>query len=432
MKKKEEFLKEAYRPLSESGVGGISGLEQLNHPGWVGLDRFERELMYGLADPAHEAKLRNIRVQTILTDLMNTDPYLKDKDPEEVIDAMNDIMEINPDLHKNKPMLRLALRQYLESGGMDIPTLGVLSEFGKEERERKSREKGQRESAAQQFASQQESARQADEKLRSEEMRANNELELKKKEYELKEKEFAKKYPELEEHKGLVRRLVSMGMSLGEIAHNIRHPLQATNEAFTREWTREQRKRNLDRNEEDTELSKREAEQRGAHNNLMRAILDEGKLNIDIRNMPQDEATYQQEKTMKQRRTDQEFNDLDAELQTKHNQTLINANSAAQNRFISDVEATQFNDPTYQDALTNQIKSKANIFKAQNTTTKLARNEEMDTWNRNMQYTTNRRKWLNDKMNATTEAANDALKNQKTVNTFRKMFKTTRSIKNGY
>lgn len=146
--KKKVITKEAYIPRSVFGVGNISGLEALNHPGWVGLDQFERDLMYGLADPAHEAELRRIRVQSLLTDLMNTDPYLKEKDPEEVIDALNDILEINPDIHKTKPMLRVALRQYMESGGMDIPTLGVLSEYGKENRERLLKEKDLNENLA--------------------------------------------------------------------------------------------------------------------------------------------------------------------------------------------------------------------------------------------------------------------------------------------
>ena len=178
-KKKRELsrVKQAYIPRSASGIGGITGLEAINHPGWVGLDRFERELMYGLADPAHEAELRRIRVQSILVDLLNTDPYLKEKDPEEVLDAMNEILELNPDIHKSKAMLRVALRQFMESGGMDIPTLGVVSEFGKEERQRKSQEKTQRENAAAQFASQIESARQADEKLRSEEERSREDRE---------------------------------------------------------------------------------------------------------------------------------------------------------------------------------------------------------------------------------------------------------------
>ena len=139
--KEASINKVAYVPKSVVGAGHISGLEALNHPSWIGLDQFERDLMYGLADPAHEAELRRIRVQSLLTDLMNTDPYLKEKDPEEVVDALNDILEINPGIHKTKPMLRVALRQYMESGGMDIPTLGVVSEFGKEERERKTKER---------------------------------------------------------------------------------------------------------------------------------------------------------------------------------------------------------------------------------------------------------------------------------------------------
>ena len=145
-KKKKSFFKQAYTPISADPHTGMTGLELMNHPGWNGLDRFERELMYSLADPAQEAELRKIRVQTILIDLMNTDPYLKDKDPEEVISAVNEILEVNPDLHNNKPMLRIALRQYMESGGMDIPTLNLVSEYGEKERDRKAKERSERES----------------------------------------------------------------------------------------------------------------------------------------------------------------------------------------------------------------------------------------------------------------------------------------------
>lgn len=150
--RKKKIIKQAYTPLSADPTSGMTGLEMINHPGWKGLDRFERELMYSLADPTYEAKLRNIHVQTLLTDLMNTDPYLKEKDPEEVIDAVNEILEINPDLHRSKAMLRVALRQYLESGGMDIPTIGLVSEFGKEDRDRKSREANERANRANQEA----------------------------------------------------------------------------------------------------------------------------------------------------------------------------------------------------------------------------------------------------------------------------------------
>lgn len=151
--RKKKIIKKAYTPLSADPHSGMTGLEMINHPGWKGLDRFERELMYSLADPAHEAKLRNIHVQTLLADLLNTDPYLKDKDPEEVIDAVNEILEVNPDLHRSKAMLRVALRQYMESGGMDIPTLGLLSDYGKEERERRSKEESERSNRASQEAS---------------------------------------------------------------------------------------------------------------------------------------------------------------------------------------------------------------------------------------------------------------------------------------
>ena len=161
----------------------------------------------------------------------------------EVLDAMNDIMEINPDLHKNKPMLRLALRQYLESGGMDIPTLGVLSEFGKEERERKARERDQAISTAQQQAAQLQSEIEAKRRLESEERRAKEENETKllisKQEIEAKEKlEKAKRkhekelekirHPEAEKKKKRFARRVADALADTSTALDmVRHPWQA-------------------------------------------------------------------------------------------------------------------------------------------------------------------------------------------------------------
>ena len=151
--RKKKIIKKAYIPLSSDPYSGMTGLEMLNHPSWKGLDRFERELMYSLADPSHEAKIRNIRVQTLLADLLNTDPYLKEKNPEEVINAINEILEVNPDLHRSKAMLRVALRQYMESGGMDIPTLGMLHDYGKEDRDRRREEASDRAERSSQEAS---------------------------------------------------------------------------------------------------------------------------------------------------------------------------------------------------------------------------------------------------------------------------------------
>ena len=87
--------------------------------------------MRSMDDPEHEAKLRDIAVSANLTDLINTDEYLSDKDPEEVIDAYNELMEIAPEIHNKKPLLRAALRQYMESGGIDVQSLGLIGDIGR-------------------------------------------------------------------------------------------------------------------------------------------------------------------------------------------------------------------------------------------------------------------------------------------------------------
>ncbi len=158
-RKKKDYQRSLYEKrerLQKSAIAnpftGISGLDNMINPTWSGLNPYEYDLMRGLNDPMHEARLRKIRVQSILTDLMNTDDYLKEKDPEEVLDAANDILEINKSLHNNKPLLRAALRQYLESDGLDIPTLGLVSDLGSKQRDAEARARESRNSMINQNA----------------------------------------------------------------------------------------------------------------------------------------------------------------------------------------------------------------------------------------------------------------------------------------
>ena len=97
--------------------------------------------MRALDDPEQEAKLRDIAVTANITDLINTDEYLSDKDPEEVIDAYNELMEIAPEIHNKKPLLRAALRQYMESGGIDVQSLGLIGDAGRKAESRRDDEK---------------------------------------------------------------------------------------------------------------------------------------------------------------------------------------------------------------------------------------------------------------------------------------------------
>lgn len=115
----------------------VSGLEALVRPQWRDLNTYEHNIMRSLDDPDHEAKLRDIAVESNITDLINTDEYLSDKDPEEVIDAYNELMEIAPEIHNKKPLLRAALRQYMESGGIDVQSLGLIGDIGRKTESRR-------------------------------------------------------------------------------------------------------------------------------------------------------------------------------------------------------------------------------------------------------------------------------------------------------
>lgn len=119
----------------------LSGLEALVRPQWRDLNPYEHNIMRSLDDPEQDAKIRDITVKTNLIDLINTDEYLSDQDPEEVIDAYNELMEIAPEIHNKKPLLRAALRQYLESGGIDVQSLGLIGDIGRKTESREDAKK---------------------------------------------------------------------------------------------------------------------------------------------------------------------------------------------------------------------------------------------------------------------------------------------------
>ena len=119
----------------------LAGIEALIHPQWRDLNSYEHNIMRSLDDPAQDASLRDIAVKTNLIDLINSDEYLSDKDPEEVLDAYNELMEIAPEIHNKKALLRAALRQYLESGGIDIQSLGLIGDVGRKTESREDEKK---------------------------------------------------------------------------------------------------------------------------------------------------------------------------------------------------------------------------------------------------------------------------------------------------
>jgi len=87
------------------------------------------------AYPEQESELRAIESESVLQDLMATDPVISGYDPEEIIIAYNDIAKFAPESAMQPMVLRSYLRKYLESStnpngkimeGFDIGQLGTI------------------------------------------------------------------------------------------------------------------------------------------------------------------------------------------------------------------------------------------------------------------------------------------------------------------
>lgn len=78
-------------------------------------DQFEREVQQ-IIDPDQETKLRAIRMQALLNDLMTNDPVISAYDADEVAQAYNEISQMTPRVSEQPGMLRGLLARRLEMG----------------------------------------------------------------------------------------------------------------------------------------------------------------------------------------------------------------------------------------------------------------------------------------------------------------------------
>jgi hypothetical protein len=71
-----------------------------------------------ISDPAHEAQMRAIKSQAMLSDLMANDEIISGHDPATVTNAYNEIVQLNPHISAHYGIMRGALRKHLASGDM--------------------------------------------------------------------------------------------------------------------------------------------------------------------------------------------------------------------------------------------------------------------------------------------------------------------------
>ena len=125
-----------YNPLEESlDLKKASALSPISPIGPVGMtqylgqhmstgmnsyikdpDKMLNDTLKDITDPDHERKLRNIRAQSVVTDLMTNDPVISGHDPREVANAFNELAEVAPSFMDSTATVQALLRKRLESG----------------------------------------------------------------------------------------------------------------------------------------------------------------------------------------------------------------------------------------------------------------------------------------------------------------------------
>jgi hypothetical protein len=79
-------------------------------------DQLRNEAFADITDPDHERKLRNIRAQSVLADLITNDPVISGHDPREVTNAFNELAEVAPNFMDSSATVQALLRKRLEAG----------------------------------------------------------------------------------------------------------------------------------------------------------------------------------------------------------------------------------------------------------------------------------------------------------------------------
>lgn len=99
-------------------------------------DQMRQEAFGEITDPDHERKLKNIRTQGVVADLITNDPVISGYDATEVANAFNELAEIAPSFMDSRATVQSLLRKRLESGQLADFDIKQLVEMEKIESER--------------------------------------------------------------------------------------------------------------------------------------------------------------------------------------------------------------------------------------------------------------------------------------------------------
>jgi len=82
-------------------------------------DSLKDEAYAALVDPSHEARLRAIRAQATLHDMLANDEYISGEDPQKVTRLYNEIVKLSPRAADQPMLMRALIRRYLAQDQVD-------------------------------------------------------------------------------------------------------------------------------------------------------------------------------------------------------------------------------------------------------------------------------------------------------------------------
>jgi hypothetical protein len=116
----------------------VSATHALSQTMWEGAnsyiknpDQLRNDALGDITDPDHERKLKNIRAQSVLADLIVNDPVISGHDPGEVTNAFNELAEVAPNFMDSSATVQALLRKRLEAGQLADFDLKQLVELEK-------------------------------------------------------------------------------------------------------------------------------------------------------------------------------------------------------------------------------------------------------------------------------------------------------------
>ena len=95
-------------------VSKATGISHLLGGGANTDQQMEQDVLGDLLDPAHESEMQSIRMQAMLTEFLADDPVISTYDPEQVIDAFNQIAQMTPRASMQPAVMRGQLRKMLQ------------------------------------------------------------------------------------------------------------------------------------------------------------------------------------------------------------------------------------------------------------------------------------------------------------------------------